>query len=210
MKIEELLEKVDWKKMNGIVPVIVQDEKGVVLTLGYTDREALEKTLKEGVMHYYSRSKKRIRMKGEVSGNVQKVKEIKIDCDSDALLVKVEQKGVACHTGNYSCFYRKLGEPEKYVGGVDYSLSILKELEDVIKDRKVHPKANSYTNSLFKKGKEEIYKKVGEELVEVLVAEGKDRIVYETADLLYHLIVLLVYNNIELKDVMKELSGRRR
>ncbi len=210
MKSKELIEKVNWQKMNGIIPVIVQDEKGTVLTLGYMDREALKKTLEEGIMYYYSRSKKRIRMKGEVSGNVQKVKEILIDCDSDALLAKVEQKGVACHTGNYSCFYRKLGEPERYVGGVDYSLSILKELEEVVKDRKLNPKANSYTNSLFKKGKEEIYKKVGEELVEVLVAEGKDRIVYETADLLYHLIVLLVYNNIELKDVMEELSRRRK
>ena len=210
MKMDELIEKVNWEKMNGIVPVIVQDEKGTVLTLGYTDKEALRKTLKEGIMYYHSRSKNRIRMKGEVSGNVQKVKEIKIDCDSDALLVKVEQKGVACHTGNYSCFYRKLGEPEKYVGGVDYSLSVLKELEEVIKDRKLHPKEKSYTNSLFKKGREEIYKKFGEELVEVLVAEGKDRITYEVADLLYHLLVLLAYNDIELKDVMKELERRRK
>ena len=208
MKMKELVEKVNWK--NGIVPVIVQDTKGEVLTLAYMNKEALVKTLETGYAHYYSRSQKRIRMKGEVSGNVQKVREIRIDCDNDALLLIVEQVGVACHTGNYSCFYRKLGEPEKVVGGIDYSLTILRELEELIKQRKENPKEGSYTSKLFKEGKEKIYKKFGEEAIEVLVAEGRERIIYETADLLYHLLVLLAYNEISLGEVMKELRRRRK
>ncbi len=205
---KELIEKVNWK--NGIVPVIVQDTKGEVLTLAYMNKEALMKTLETGYAHYYSRSQKRIRMKGEVSGNVQRVKEIRIDCDNDALLLIVEQVGVACHTGNYSCFYRKLGEPEKVVGRIDYSLTILRELEELIKQRKENPKEGSYTSKLFKEGKEKIYKKFGEEAIEVLVAEGRERIIYETADLLYHLLVLLAYNEISLGEVMKELRRRRK
>ena len=207
--LNELIKQVTWKK-SEIVPVIVQSVDGEVLTLAYMNEEALRKTLETGYAHYYSRSQKRIRMKGEVSGNVQKVKEIKIDCDNDALLLIVEQVGVACHTGNRSCFYRKLGEPEREVGGIDYSLTVLRELEEVIKQRKEIPKEGSYTSKLFKEGKEKIYKKFGEEAVEVLVAEERERIIYETADLLYHLLVLLAYNGISLGEVMKELRRRRR
>ncbi|NJE02808.1 bifunctional phosphoribosyl-AMP cyclohydrolase/phosphoribosyl-ATP diphosphatase HisIE [Thermococcus sp. MV11] len=205
---EELIEKVDWEKNNGIVPVVVQDTKGEVLTLAYMDREALRKTLETGYAHYYSRSQGRIRMKGEVSGNVQRVKEVRIDCDSDALLLIVEQRGAACHTGNYSCFYRKLGEPERVLP-VDYSLTILRELEELIKARKQKPVEGSYTSRLFEEGRERIYKKFGEEAIEVLVAETKDRLIYETADMLYHLLVLLVYNDVALGEVMAELRRRR-
>ncbi|MCO6041928.1 bifunctional phosphoribosyl-AMP cyclohydrolase/phosphoribosyl-ATP diphosphatase HisIE [Thermococcus alcaliphilus] len=207
---KRLLEKVDWKKNNGVVPVIVQDTKGEVLTLAYMNKEALEKTIKTGYAHYYSRSQKRIRMKGEISGNVQKVREVRIDCDNDALLLIVEQVGVACHTGNYSCFYRKLGEPEKTEKEIDYSLTILRELEELIKERKKAPKEKSYTSLLFKEGKEKIYKKFGEEAIEVLVADKRENIIYETADLLYHLLVLLAYNEISLGEVMNELRRRRK
>ena len=207
--LNELIKQVNWEK-SEIIPIIVQSVDREVLTLAYMNEEALRKTLETGYAHYYSRSQKRIRMKGEVSGNVQKVKEIKIDCDNDALLLIVEQVGVACHTGNRSCFYRKLGEPEREVGGIDYSLRILRELEEVIKQRKENPKEGSYTSKLFKEGKEKIYKKFGEEAVEVLVAEERERIIYETADLLYHLLVLLAYNGISLGEVMKELRRRRR
>ncbi|NJE00969.1 bifunctional phosphoribosyl-AMP cyclohydrolase/phosphoribosyl-ATP diphosphatase HisIE [Thermococcus sp. JdF3] len=206
---EELIEKVDWEKNNGIVPVVVQDTKGEVLTLAYMDREALRKTLETGYAHYYSRSQGRIRMKGEVSGNVQRVKEVRIDCDGDALLLIVEQRGAACHTGNYSCFYRKLGEPERVLP-VDYSLTILRELEELIRARKQKPVEGSYTSRLFKEGRERIYKKFGEEAVEVLVAETRERLIYETADMLYHLLVLLVYNDVALGEVMAELRRRRR
>jgi phosphoribosyl-ATP pyrophosphohydrolase/phosphoribosyl-AMP cyclohydrolase len=206
---EELIEKVDWEKNNGIVPVVVQDTKGEVLTLAYMDREALRKTLETGYAHYYSRSQGRIRMKGEVSGNVQRVKEVRIDCDSDALLLIVEQRGAACHTGNYSCFYRKLGEPERVLP-VDYSLTILRELEELIRARKEKPVEGSYTSRLFEEGRERIYKKFGEEAIEVLVAETRERLIYETADMLYHLLVLLVYNDVALGEVMAELRRRRR
>lgn len=109
---DDLIEKVDWEKNNGIVPVVVQDTNGEVLTLAYVDREALKRTLETGYAHYYSRSKKRVRMKGgEVSGNTQRVREVRVDCDSDALLFIVEQKGVACHTGNYSCFTGSWASP---------------------------------------------------------------------------------------------------
>jgi len=210
MRMEGLIEKVNWEKSNGIVPVIVQSTEGEVLTLAYMNREALKKTLETGYAHYYSKSQRRIRMKGEVSGNVQKVKEIRVDCDNDALLLIVEAHGPACHTGNRSCFYRKLGEPENTVGGVDYSLTILRELEELIKQRKEKPVEGSYTSKLFAEGKEKIYKKFGEEAIEVLVAEGRERIIHETADLLYHLLVLLAHNGISLGEVMKELRRRRR
>ncbi|NJE04764.1 bifunctional phosphoribosyl-AMP cyclohydrolase/phosphoribosyl-ATP diphosphatase HisIE [Thermococcus sp. M36] len=208
MSVEELIEKVDWEKNNGIVPVVVQDTEGEVLTLAYMNREALKRTLETGYAHYYSRSQKRVRMKGEVSGNVQRVREIKIDCDGDALLLIVEQKGAACHTGNYSCFYRKLGEPERVLP-MDYSLTILRELEELIRKRKEEPVEGSYTSRLFQEGRERIYKKFGEEAVEVLVAETREGLIYETADMLYHLLVLLTYNDVSLGEVMAELRRRR-
>ncbi|WP_456422625.1 bifunctional phosphoribosyl-AMP cyclohydrolase/phosphoribosyl-ATP diphosphatase HisIE [Thermococcus sp.] len=209
MGVEELIEKVNWEKNNGIVPVVVQDTKGEVLTLAYVDREALRKTLETGYAHYYSRSKGRVRMKGEISGNLQRVREVKIDCDNDALLFIVEQKGVACHTGNYSCFYRKLGEPERVLP-MDYSLEILRELEELIRKRKEKPVEGSYTSELFRSGRERIYKKFGEEAVEVLVAETREGLIYETADMLYHLLVLLAYNDVTLGEVMAELRRRRK
>ncbi|MFW6196586.1 MAG: bifunctional phosphoribosyl-AMP cyclohydrolase/phosphoribosyl-ATP diphosphatase HisIE [Thermoplasmatota archaeon] len=207
--IEEKIENIDWNDQ-GLVPVVVQDEEGVVLTLAYMDREALELTLVTGKAHYYSRSKGRIRMKGETSGNTQTVKDMSIDCDDDALLLTVDQKGNACHKGEYTCFYRSLGEPDETDSSIDYSLNILKELEVLIEDRLENPKKGSYTTSLFKEGEEEIKKKFGEESVEVLVAEKKEDIVYEGADLLYHFLVLLAKKNIELKDVMAELERRRK
>lgn len=209
MSVEELIEKVNWEKNGGVVPVVVQDTEGEVLTLAYMDREALRRTLETGYAHYYSRSQKRVRMKGEVSGNTQRVKEIRIDCDSDALLLVVEQKGAACHTGNYSCFYRKLGEPERVLP-MDYSLTILRELEELIRKRREEPVEGSYTSRLFREGRERIYKKFGEEAVEVLVAETREGLIYETADMLYHLLVLLAYNDVSLGEVMAELRRRRR
>lgn len=209
MNIEELVENVDWEKNGGVVPVVVQDTEGEVLTLAYMDREALRRTLETGYAHYYSRSQGRVRMKGEISGNLQVVREIRVDCDSDALLMKVEPKGPACHTGNYSCFYRKLGEPERVLP-MDYSLTILRELEELIRKRKESPVEGSYTSRLFREGKERIYKKFGEEAVEVLVAENREALIYETADMLYHLLVLLAYNDVSLGEVMAELRRRRK
>jgi len=207
--IEEKMEKVVWNDQ-GLAPVVVQDKEGVVLTLAYMNKEALELTLVTSKAHYYSRSKGRIRMKGETSGNTQTVKEISIDCDDDALLMTVDQKGKACHKGEYSCFYRHLGSPDETDSSIDYSLNILKELEALIQERSDNPKKESYTTSLFQKGEEEIKKKFGEESVEVLVAEEKEDVIYEGADMLYHFLVLLAEKDIELKEVMAELEKRRK
>lgn len=208
-KIEEMIDSVKFDN-KGLVPVITQNPQGEVLTLAYMDREALRRTLSEGAGYYYSRSKKRIRMKGEVSGNIQKVKEIKIDCDGDALLMTVDQKGPACHTGKKTCFYRLLGEPIEEDGGVDYSLEIIKELYHILKDRRKNPKEDSYTSSLYESGKERIQRKLGEEAIELLVSSEKEQIIQEAGDLLYHFLVFIVYQGVDLESVMKELRARRR
>lgn len=208
--VECLLNQIDWEK-EEIVPVVVQENNtNQVLTLAYMNEKALKTTLETSYAHYYSRSKQRIRMKGEVSGNVQKVEKIKVDCDNDALLLIVNQKGPACHTGNKSCFYRELGKPKRKVGGIDYSLNVLKELEEIIRRRKQSLKKGSYTAKLFKSGQQEICKKLGEETIEALMAQEKEQKIYEVADILYHLLVFLRNSNIELTEVMNELRKRRR
>jgi phosphoribosyl-ATP pyrophosphohydrolase/phosphoribosyl-AMP cyclohydrolase len=206
---EELLNSINWNE-NGLLPAISQGLDGRVLTLAYMDREALNLTLSTGFGHYFSRSKGRIRKKGEVSGNVQLVEEVKIDCDGDAVLLKVNQKGPACHTGQETCFYRDLGEPEIVEGSLDYSLNILKELEEVIRTRKETPREESYTSKLFRLGLNEINKKLGEEAIETIVSSSKDNLIHEAADLLYHLLVLLRAKDVELEEVMDELGRRRR
>lgn len=200
---------IEWDE-NGLVPVVVQESDGSVLTLAYMDQEALDLTLETGKAHYYSRSKGRIRMKGEVSGNTQTVRDIKLDCDRDALLMKVEQKGPACHKGEMSCFYNELGKVSEPRSNIDYSMNIMKELEALIRDRFKDPKEGSYTSRLFDEGVEKIAKKFGEESIEVILAKDRPELIYESADMLYHFIVLLVVNDVELKDVMSELEGRRR
>lgn len=194
---------------DGILPVIVQDYSNrEVLTLGYMNREAYEKSMETGLMHYYSRSKQRIRMKGEASGNTQKIREVMVDCDGDSLLFLVDQKGSACHLGTRSCF-RKIGTPAP-VGNIDYSMEVLLELEELVNRTKYTPRNNSYTTELFNSGEENIRKKVGEEAVETVLAEGRERIIYETADLIYHLTVYLAYEGIKFADIMNELSRRNK
>jgi len=205
----DLTNSVNWDE-RGLVPAIAQKLDGQVLTLAYMDREALELTLTTSFGHYYSRSKGRIRKKGEVSGNVQAVEEIRIDCDGDAILLKVDQRGPACHTGEESCFYRILGEPSVNEGSINYSLEILRELEEVIKDRRSNPQQDSYTSRLFEKGIREINKKLGEEAIETIVSGDDDNLVHETADLLYHLLVLLRARDVELEEVMSELGRRQK
>ncbi len=198
------------KFVDGLIPVVaVEDRSGIVITLAYMNEEALELTISTGFAHYYSRSKGRIRMKGETSGNTQKIVKIFSDCDSDSILIRVQQEGPGCHTGEFSCFHSELGKEVVKPAGLNYSLSVLRDLETVINRRKLSGGVNSYTKSLFNKGREEIYKKFGEEAVEVLVASSRDRTIYETADMIYHLLVLLSFNGIKLDDVMQELSGRR-
>jgi len=193
---------------NGLIPVIAQDlDTGEVLMLAYMNREALDKTLKTGKMHYYSRSRRKLWLKGETSGHTQALITLYYDCDVDSLLAVIKQEGEACHTGNRTCFYR-IG-----YGAETYSWDHLKELYSTALDRKEHPKEGSYTNYLFEKGIDKILKKVGEESAEVIIAaknNDKNEIIYETADLLYHLSVMLADRGVLWEDVYAELTQRRK
>jgi len=189
----------------GLIPVITQDfDTKEVLILSYMNEEAYKKTLDEGQLYYYSRSRKTLWKKGETSGNTQELITLKFDCDADALLAQVKQKGPACHTGEVSCFHNTLIEKEK-----DYD--VLKALNLLIKDRKNKPVEGSYTNYLFEKGKEKILKKVGEECSEIIIAamaNKEDELIYEIADYVYHLMVLMVNEGIEVSDIKDELKKR--
>ncbi len=192
--------------------------------LAYMSRESLEKSIKTQTTWFWSRSRKSLWNKGETSGNSQSIKEIMYDCDSDTLLVKVEQVGNACHTGNRTCFFNKINLNDKKESQVietlkfsemtqDRSLEILAELYNTVNDRiKTHAK-DSYTYSLHRKGLDEILKKLGEETIEVILSskhQEKKRTISEVADLIYHLIVLLVEKKISFADISNELASRKK
>jgi phosphoribosyl-ATP pyrophosphohydrolase/phosphoribosyl-AMP cyclohydrolase len=185
------------------MPVIVQDVRNNnVLMLAYMNDEALQLTRKTGYMHYWSRSRRQIWKKGETSGNFQKAVELMTDCDDDAMLARVEQIGVACHTGSYSCF-SKLPIPSE---------DIITKLWRVFADRKSGQNEASYTFKLLR-NRNLLLKKIAEESSEVILAakdKEKGQIIYETADLLYHLMVLLYDEGISMDDIYKELEGRRK
>jgi phosphoribosyl-ATP pyrophosphohydrolase/phosphoribosyl-AMP cyclohydrolase len=192
----------------GLIPAIIQDyTNGQVLMLAYMNEQSLRKTMETGQTHFYSRSRDELWHKGETSGHFQNVKGISYDCDADALLIKVEQMGAACHTGHRSCFFNTVIE-QPDVGKED----VLAELYDVIVDRKKNPKEGSYTDYLFEKGIDKILKKVGEESAEVIIAAKNgvyDEVRWEVADLFYHVLVLLVQQGMTLDDIYAELKGRR-
>ena len=198
----------------GLIPVIAQDVySNEILMLAYANEEALEKTVVTKKAHYYSRSRQELWLKGDTSGHYQNVRDILIDCDEDAIIYKVVQEGNACHTGEYSCFFRKYVEEElvKNEKEID-NVAILEQIFNVVTDRKNNPKEGSYTNYLFEKGIDKILKKVGEESAETIIAAKnnvKAEIQLETADLLYHLIVMLVDRGMSLEDVYGELTHRR-
>jgi len=190
--------------VNGLVPVIAQDiATGKVLMLAYMNEEALNLTLETRIAHYYSRSRKSLWKKGETSGNFQVVKGFYYDCDGDTILLKVNQMGVACHTGSYSCFFNKVIEDESIQ-------DVLEKLYEVVLHRKNNPKEGSYTNYLFQEGIDKILKKIGEESAEVIIGakNTKEELIYEASDLVYHLIVLLVHKGISLGDIFSELEKR--
>lgn len=198
----------------GLVPVVAQDaETGDVLTLAYANREAVEKTLETGEAHFYSRSRQELWRKGATSGNTQKVLEVRLDCDGDALLYKVEPRGPACHTGESTCFFRTMaGEgvglaPEREDGT---SLGTMVErLAGIIARRHAEMPEESYTAGLIRRGPERVAQKVGEEAVEVVIAAlTNDRIAEETADLLYHLLVLLEERGVGVDEVAGVLRDR--
>lgn len=193
----------------GLVPVVVQDVKtNSVLMLAYMNRESLLITLETGNMTYFSRSRQKLWRKGETSGHYQTLKEMKIDCDGDTLLAIVSQEGPACHTGNYSCFFESLYGQGDCSGGY----GVIDELFAVIQDRRDNPKEGSYTNYLFDKGVDKICKKIGEEASEIIIAAknaSPDEIRYESADFLYHLLVLLCERGLNPGEVFAELEKRR-
>ena len=243
----DILEQVKFN-IDGLIPAVTQDIRtDEVLMLAYMNEESLRKTMETGMVHYYSRSRQKLWLKGETSGHFQKVRSISVDCDGDTLLIKVEQTGAACHTGHHSCFFTKLdaeelksramqepgtgdsmedaitvnssgqsftsAEQDENTG--DFGTSgpvVLQEVYDVISDRLAHPREGSYTNYLFTKGLDKILKKVGEEACEVVIAAkngSREDIKAEVADLMYHIMVLLVERGMTLQDVYEELDQRK-
>ena len=194
----------------GLIPVVTQDYKtGQVLMLAYMNKEAYNETIASGRMTYYSRSKSRLWVKGETSGHFQYLKKLFIDCDKDTLLAKVDQIGVACHTGNPSCFYTNLVEREYKNTNPS---SVFEDVYDVIMSRKKSPKEGSYTNYLFDQGLDKILKKCGEEATEIIIAAknpDSEELKYEISDFLYHLMVLMVEQGLNWTDIIKELEHRR-
>jgi len=202
------LTEICWDE-RGLVPVVVQDARTYrVLMLAYMNADALALTLQSGETWFWSRSRGELWHKGATSGNRQRVIDIRYDCDGDALLVRVDPLGPACHTGRSSCFHNPLaGSPELELPGQ----SVLNRLWAVIQDRRMHPKEGSYTCSLLSAGETRILKKVGEEAIEVIIAaqsEGDDRLVSELADLTYHALVLLASRGLSWEDVEAALERR--
>lgn len=199
-------------KLNGqgLLPVVVQDRKNQqVLMLAYMDQGAYEETLNSGEMVYYSRSRQERWKKGESSGNTQSVKTLSYDCDKDTLLAIVDQKGVACHTGNFSCFDKGiiLGSPKENQG----DLPVITALESIIQKRKEENKEGSYTKYLFDEGIDKMLKKVGEEAAEVIIAaknNDREEVIYEVSDLMYHLMVTLNQQGVSWSDIEASLKNR--
>ena len=193
----------------GLVPVIAQDAKtNEVLTLAYANQEAVEKTVATGEAHYYSRSRSELWRKGETSGNTQRIVEVRLDCDSDALLYRVEPRGPACHTGERSCFFTPVYREGGEVPNLGQTLT---RLAGTIAGRHEEMPQGSYTAKLFQRGTGYAAQKVGEEAVEVVVAalEGEE-LAEETADLLYHLLVLLEERGVKPEEVARVLDERHR
>lgn len=192
----------------GLILAIAQDYiTGEVLMAAYMNEKALEITLKEKIVCYFSRSRNCLWRKGEKSGHVQHLKGLYYDCDADAILLKVEQVGNACHTGAYSCFFNKVYEEDIA------DKSIINKVYCQIQNRKDNPKEGSYTNYLFNEGLDKILKKIGEESSEVLIAaknKNKEELIYEISDLIYHSLVLMVSEGVTIDDLQKELTKRHR
>lgn len=205
----ELSEALKWND-DGLIPAVVQDVKTKrVLTLAYMNQESLAKTVATRETWFYSRSRQTLWHKGETSGHTQQVVGIEADCDGDALLVQVEPNGPACHKGTASCFDGEPIVPLEIVDEVDGN--VLKRLENRVKERERERPEGAYTTYLFTKGLDKILKKVGEETAEVIIAaknRSASELRYETADLLYHLMVLLREQNLPFEEVLAELNTR--
>lgn len=193
----------------GLVPAVAQDARtGEVLMLAWMDAEAWQKTLATMEAHFWSRERSKLWRKGETSGNTMRVMEVALDCDADAILLRVTSAGAACHTGERSCFYTRVAGQAQ-----DTSAGFLHVLDAVIHERKSNPINESYTSGLFREGLPKISQKVGEESTETIVAalgESDERVVCEAADLIYHTLVLLAARGLGLTDVEAELSRRHK
>lgn len=203
MKIDELcIESLNWEKVNGLMPAIVQDSSSLqVLMLGYMNKEALQLTIETQRVTFYSRTKKRLWTKGETSGNYLTFVNVLSDCDKDTLLIQAKPVGLSCHLNNRSCFEKSASS----------EFMILSNLESIIKQRYEERPANSYVSNLFNEGLYRIAQKLGEESIEVALAsvsQIQTHIINETADLLFHLLVLLRQCQVNLKDVLAELNRR--
>ena len=196
----------------GLIPAVVQEvDTGEILMVAWMDRPAVEATLTSGLSHFWSRSRGKPWRKGETSGHVQHVQSVFADCDADVLLVQVHQEGVACHTGQRTCFFTPLKDGEK-ISLRPAPAGMLERLERTIEDRKANRPAGSYVAGLLSAGEAEMCRKVGEEATEVITAalggEGDRRVVEEVADLWFHTLVLLGARGIPLREVLKELARR--
>ena len=194
--------ELDFEKMNGLIPAIIQDNyTQKVLMLGFMNKEAYEKTMETGKVTFFSRTKNRLWTKGEESGNFLHVVSVKADCDNDTLLIMVHPEGPVCHKGTDTCWGDKN----------EQDIMFLKELQDFIDRRRQEMPEKSYTTSLFNSGVNKMAQKVGEEAVKTILeaCNGTDeRLIYEGADLLYHLIVLLTYKGYRIEDLARELKER--
>ena len=211
---QEILNRIDWQKQQ-LLPVIVQDiVNNEVLMMAYMDKEALELSLKTNIAHYFSRSKQRIWKKGESSGHIQTIHSFNIDCDNDTLLIKVTQEGVACHTGRQSCFFTELksGDVQMQIEvNTDAMYGVIDTLYHTILQRKNADPSTSWTAKLFAKGENTILKKVIEESGEFTFAfkdNDEPEMIYEAADLTYHMLVALAYKNISPDRIKQELARR--
>lgn len=197
--------QLDFNKMNGLIPAVIQDNTTLkVLMLGFMNEEALAKTEEIGKVTFYSRTKNRLWTKGEESGNFLNVVSVDSDCDNDTLLIKVNPVGPVCHTGADTCW----GEENE-----ESDILFLEYLQDFIDQRKKEMPEGSYTTSLFQKGTRTITQKVGEEAVETIIgamANDDENFLYEGADLLYHLIVLLSHKGYRIEDLARELKKRHK
>ncbi len=195
---KNMIEKIDWQKCNNLIPAIIQDAKTLeVLMLGFMNKEALKLTQEINKVHFWSRTKNRIWMKGEESGNILNVIDVKLDCDNDSLLILVKPSGNTCHNGTKSCF--------------DCRTNFLAELEEIIEDRIKNPKDNSYASKLSQNGINKVAQKVGEEATEVVIAalsETNEQLTGESADLLFHLLMTLKMRRLGLNDVIELLKQR--
>ena len=196
--------KLDFEKMGGLIPAIVQDNNtNKVLMLGFMNEEAYEETKETGKVTFFSRTKNRLWMKGETSGNTLQVVSMMVDCDNDTILIKANPAGPVCHTGADTCFGEKNVE----------DIMFLKYLQDFIEQRRQEMPEGSYTTSLFLKGVNRMAQKVGEEAVETVIESTngtEDGFIYEASDLIYHLIVLLTSKGLRLEDLARELKKRHK